>query len=147
MLSLTGCNLMGGGGNGSGEYVDKWVNLVNETRYDAVVNGNTITYGDHTYTIVSDIDVDTKEYKKATASVTFSNIPSGFTEFEAVYNGLLGKSVAGTVAMIPMAMEICCATVPLRSRESSGNSRTRSSPPIILRRMTSTSSASFRRPC
>lgn len=106
MLSLTGCNLMGGGGNGSGEYVDKWVNLVNETRYDAVVNGNTITYGDHTYTIVSDIDVDTKEYKKATASVTFSNIPSGFTEFEAVYNGLLGKSVAGTVAMIPMAMEI-----------------------------------------
>jgi hypothetical protein len=72
----------------------------------ASVNGNTITYGDHTYTIVSDIDVNTKEYKKPTASVTFSNIPSGYAEFEAVYNGLLGKSIAGTAAMIPMAIEL-----------------------------------------
>jgi hypothetical protein len=72
----------------------------------AIVNGNTVTYGDHTYTIVSDIDVNTKEYKKPTASVTFSNIPSGYAEFEAVYNGLLGKSIAGTAAMIPMAIEL-----------------------------------------
>ena len=73
---------------------------------EAVVDGNTLTYGDHTYTIVSDIDVNTKEYKKPTASVTFSNIPSGYAEFEAVYNGLLGKSVAGAAAMIPMAIEL-----------------------------------------
>jgi len=104
LLSMTGCDLMGGGGNGA--YVDKWANLVNETKYDAKVNGNTITYGSHTYTIVSDIDVNTKEFKNPTASVTFTNIPSGYTEFEAVYNGLLGKSMAGTIAMIPMAMEI-----------------------------------------
>ena len=73
---------------------------------EAVVDGNTLTYGDHTYTIVSDIDVNTKEYKKPTASVTFSNVPSGYAEFEAVYNGLLGKSVAGAAAMIPMAIEL-----------------------------------------
>ena len=73
---------------------------------EAVVDGTTLTYGDHTYTIVSDIDVNTKEYKKPTASVTFSNVPSGYAEFEAVYNGLLGKSVAGAAAMIPMAIEL-----------------------------------------
>ena len=73
---------------------------------EAVVDGNTLTYGDHTYTIVSDIDVNTKEYKKPTASVTFSNVPSDYAEFQAVYNGLLGKSVAGAAAMIPMAIEL-----------------------------------------
>ena len=49
----------------------------------AVVDGNTLTYGDHTYTIVSDIDVNTKEYKKPTASVTFSNVPSGYAAVPA----------------------------------------------------------------
>ena len=77
-----------------------------ETVLDAVVSGNTITYGDHTYTIVSEIDPATKQYKQPTASVTFTNIPSGYAEFEAVYNGLLGKSIAGTAAMIPMAIEL-----------------------------------------
>ena len=38
--------------------------------------------------------------------MTFTNVPSGYTEFEAVYNGLLGKSIQGTAAMIPMAFEI-----------------------------------------
>ena len=90
----------------SGPYVDDWADLVNETAYDAVLNDNTLTYGNHTYTIVSDIDVNTTEFSRATASVTFSNIPSGYTEFSAVYNKLLGTSMAGTVAMVPMAMEI-----------------------------------------
>lgn len=76
------------------------------TTAQAVVDDNTLTYGDHTYTLVSDIDVNTKEYKKPTASVTFSNVPSGYAEFEAVYKGLLGKSVAGAAAMIPMAIEL-----------------------------------------
>ena len=106
VLSLSGCEILNGLKGGGSTYVDKWANLVNETRYEASVNGNTLTYGNHTYTIVNDIDVETDEFKKATASVTFSNIPSGYTEFEAVYNGLLGKSIAGTAAMIPMAMEI-----------------------------------------
>ena len=70
------------------------------------VRRNVMTYGDHTYKIVSDIDVKTKEHKKPTASVTFTNVPADYAEFEAVYNGLLGKSIAGTAAMIPMAIEL-----------------------------------------
>lgn len=93
-------------GNKSDNYKDAWSNLVNETSQEAQVNGNTLTYGSHTYTIVSDIDVTTTVFTRSTASVTFSNIPSGYTEFSAVYDKLLGKSLAGTAAMIPMAMEI-----------------------------------------
>lgn len=73
---------------------------------DAVVSGNTLTYGSHTYTLVSDIDVNTREFKRPTASVSFTNFPASYAEFEAVYNGLLGKSIAGTAAMIPMAIEL-----------------------------------------
>lgn len=88
------------------EYVDKWANLVNETVQDWSVSGNSLTYGSHTYTIVKDIDPETEEFKTATASVTFTNIPSGLNEFTTVYENLLGKTVAGAAAMIPMAMEI-----------------------------------------
>ena len=114
LSSLTGCEYLGqlldladDIGNALGNtYVDKWANLVNETQYDVKVDGPTLTYGSHTYTIVTDLDVSTTEFTKATAFVTFTNIPSGYTEFSAVYNNLLGKSLAGTVAMVPMAMEI-----------------------------------------
>ena len=115
MLSLSGCEYLDqmlqladdASKIVGGTYTDKWANLVNETQRDVKVNGNTLTYGDdHTYTIVEDIDVNSKEFNRPTATVTFSNIPSGYTEFEAVYNNLLGKSIAGTAAMIPMAMEI-----------------------------------------
>lgn len=112
-LTMTSCDFLTewldallDGGEDDTEYVDKWAGLVNETAYDAVVEGNTLKYGSHTYTIVGEIDPETTEYKTATASVTFSNIPSGLTEFTAVYEKLLGKSIAGTAAMIPMAMEI-----------------------------------------
>ena len=111
-LSLTGCELLeelfeqGIEIIPGVDYQDKWANLVNETSYDAVVDGNTLTYGTHTYTIETDLDVTTNVFQRATAFVSFSNIPSGYTEFSAVYNNLLGKSLAGTIAMIPMAMEI-----------------------------------------
>lgn len=104
ILAMTGCDYLGKMLNGA--YVDKWANLVNETSHEAVVNGNTLSYGNHTYTIVSEIDVNTTDFSRPTASVSFSNIPSGYTEFSAVYQKLLGKSLAGTVAMVPMAMEI-----------------------------------------
>lgn len=87
-------------------YTDKWADMVNETPYDAIVSDNTVTYGSHSYTINADIDVSTQEFSRATASVSFTNIPSGYTEFSAVYKALLGKSLAGTAAMVPMAMEI-----------------------------------------
>lgn len=114
LFSLTSCEYLDEllqladefGQNVVDAYVDKWSNLVNETPYEAVVDGNKLTYGSHTYEIVKELDVNTTEFSRATASVTFSNIPSGFTEFKAVYEKLFGQSVAGTAAMIPMAMEI-----------------------------------------
>ena len=93
----------GGGGSTSG---DSWANLINETPCDARVNGNTLTYGDHVYTVNGEIDLNATVFNSPTAFVTFTNVPSGYTEFEAVYNNLLGKSIQGTVAMIPMAFEI-----------------------------------------
>lgn len=80
-------------------------------------NDKTMTYGSHTYTVSGNINGKTLDsiassilsngYKgKATAKVSFTNIPSDYEEFEAVYTQLLGKSIHGTAAMIPMAMEI-----------------------------------------
>ncbi len=87
---------------------DKWASLVNETPYQTVVQGNTLIYGSHTYTVEGHIeDPGPTGYRgEPTAFVSFTHIPSGYTEFEAVYNGLLGKSIQGTAAMIPMAIEI-----------------------------------------
>ncbi len=98
---------------------DSWAYLINETPHDAVVNGNTLTYGDHTYTVSGGFDFDspvTGQLSEPTAFVTFTNIPSGYTEFEAVYNNLLGKSIQGTAAMIPMAMEMYARDAALGER-------------------------------
>ena len=91
------------GGSTSG---DSWANLINETPHEAVVNGNTLTYGDHTYTVSGEITYDQTYYDTPTAFVTFTNIPSGVTEFKAVYDNLLGLSPQGAAAMVPMAIEI-----------------------------------------
>lgn len=96
----------GGGGNNKTEYKDKWAKLVNEDKKSVNVDGNTLTYGSHKYTVKGEIDYDATDHKTPTAWVEFTNISSGYTEFKAVYEGLLGKSVQGTVAMIPMAEEI-----------------------------------------
>lgn len=82
------------------------------------INANTMTYGDHTYTVKGafgfegedrngDGVIDNSGYRGTpTASVVFTNFPSDYEEFEAVYTGLLGKSIQGTAAMIPMAIEM-----------------------------------------
>ena len=70
------------------------------------LDGNTLTYGNHTYTVNGVIDFRSKDHKKPTASVTFTNVPADFAEFEAVYNNILGKSSQGAAAMIPMAIEL-----------------------------------------
>lgn len=121
MTSAASCssdNENGGDNGSSSSTTDKWASLVNEIKQDLQVSGNRATYGSHTYEVTGSIpdpgeDVngdgiaDVEEYLgKTTATVVFSNIPSGYTEFEAVYNGLLGKSIQGTAAMIPMAFEI-----------------------------------------
>lgn len=98
---------------------DSWAYLINETPHDAVVNGNTLTYGTHTYTVSGEFDFEspvTGQLTQPTAFVTFTNIPSGYTEFEAVYTNLLGKSIQGTAAMIPMAMEIYARNADLGER-------------------------------
>ena len=103
-LSLTGC----GGVEITPEtpYTDQWANLVNEDVHEAIVDDNTITYGSHTYTVYEGIDLSSNQFERPMAQVIFTNIPSGYTEFEAVYKGLLGQSMEGAAAMIPMAMEI-----------------------------------------
>ena len=95
---------------------DSWAHLINETPHEAVVNGNTMTYGDHVYTVNGEIDLNATTFQTPTAFVSFTNIPSGFTEFEAVYNQFLGKSMQGTAAMIPMAMEMYARDAALGER-------------------------------
>ena len=102
---IVACNNTGNGGSQNA------ANLENpEIQADEVaaapaakVDGNTITYGDHTYTVSGEFN---NSYKVPTAFVTFTNFPADYAEFEAVYNGLLGKSIQGTAAMIPMAIEM-----------------------------------------
>ena len=63
------------------------------------------TYGDHKYTMKGNLTAD--KYKKdAFGEVTFTNIPSDYEEFEAVYSEFLGRTPHGAAAMMPMAMEI-----------------------------------------
>lgn len=76
---------------------------------EAIVNGNTLTYGNHRYTVEGEINADATvqgRRDKPTAQVSFTNVPSDYDEFQAVYNALLGKSEQGTAAMIPMAIEL-----------------------------------------
>lgn len=83
---------------------DSWAHLVNEANRDYRTNDSIMTYGNHTYTMTGKIADDYK--KGAKGEVTFTNIPSGFTEFKAVYEQFLGKTPYGTAAMLPMAFEI-----------------------------------------
>ena len=65
----------------------------------------TYTYGDHTYTQKGTLTA--KQYdRKASGVVTFTNVPSSYEEFEALYTNFLGKTPHGTAAMMVMAMEI-----------------------------------------
>lgn len=63
------------------------------------------TYGDHTYTVKGDLTAE-KYNSSATGVVTFTNVPTDYEEFEALYTQFLGKTPHGTAAMMPMAMEI-----------------------------------------
>ncbi|MBQ9659977.1 MAG: hypothetical protein IJV37_01755 [Bacteroidales bacterium] len=103
LLILAGCNFSGGG---SSDTQVSNPGFISQVETEAVLDGNTVRYGSHSYTVVSEIDPATREFKQPTASVTFTNFPASYAEFEAVYNGLLGKSRAGAAAMIPMAIEL-----------------------------------------
>lgn len=101
LISLAACNGGTGGAakaNGGGEKAQAAV--------EAVLDGNTLTYGEHVYALNGEVDFGTTDYKTPTASVTFTNVPADYAEFETVYNKLLGKSPAGVAAMVPMAIEL-----------------------------------------
>lgn len=79
------------------------------SRHEPKLEGNTLTYGNHRYTVDGEIKPDepvTGRRDTPTATVTFTNVPADYEEFEAVYTNLLGKSVHGTAAMVPMAIEM-----------------------------------------
>ena len=82
---------------------------------DAQGKQMTFTYGSHTYTMTGTLNAEAYD-AKATGTVTFTNIPADYTEFEAVYNGLLGKSMQGAAAMIPMAIEMYARDATLGER-------------------------------
>ena len=63
------------------------------------------TYGGHLYTMKGTLTA--RQYQaNATGTVSFTNVPKDFKEFEALYRQFLGKTPHGTAAMMPMAMEI-----------------------------------------
>lgn len=68
------------------------------------LTGNTLTYGSHTYTMQGTIGL---EYvTRAKGKVVFSNVPADLSEFQTVYEQLLGTTVYGVCAMMPMAFEM-----------------------------------------
>ncbi|MBR4215426.1 MAG: hypothetical protein IKR94_08920 [Bacteroidales bacterium] len=72
---------------------------------EAGMDGDVYRYGNHTYQVKGDFKTDiitTSDFNE----VTFSNIPSDYTEFEKVYKEYLGKHINGTAAMMVMAMEM-----------------------------------------
>ncbi|MCR5014471.1 MAG: hypothetical protein K6A28_06830 [Bacteroidales bacterium] len=96
--------------NNQGKNKDRYASLLSEKPQASQVNGNTMTYGDHVYTVdgyIGDREGEVIGHRGTpTATVTFTNVPSGFEEFSTVYSQFLGKSIQGTAAMIPMAIEI-----------------------------------------
>lgn len=105
LMTLTSCNLIApDSASGTAAATDD--QAVAEAAPAVQLNGNTLTYGDHVYTVNGEINHKSRDHKTPTASVTFTNVPSGYAEFEAVYNTLLGKSPQGAAAMIPMAIEL-----------------------------------------
>ena len=72
---------------------------------DAQNQPMTFTYESHTYTMMGTFNAS--EYNaKATGLVTFTHIPTNYTEFETVYTQFLGKTPHGAAAMMPMAIEL-----------------------------------------
>ena len=79
--------------------------------YGFTVADRKFYYGDHTYEITEDFDPDNYDpVNKYDGNyynyVKFSNIPSGYKEFEVVYKEFLGKHINGIIALQIMALEI-----------------------------------------
>lgn len=71
----------------------------------AFAQESTWKYGEHTYKQKGTLTT-AKYNRQATGTVTFTNVPKDYKEFEALYTQFLGKTPHGTAAMMVMAMEI-----------------------------------------
>ena len=100
LMALAACN------GGAGSTAEPKGGEEAQVAVEAVLDGNMLTYGEHVYTLNGEVNFETTDYKTPTASVTFSNVPADYAEFETVYNMLLGKSPTGAAAMVPMAIEM-----------------------------------------
>jgi len=69
-----------------------------------LLDGNTLTYDAHTYTMDGNMEEDYVVGGKG--KVTFTHVPSDYEEFCIVYEQLLGKTCYGVAAMLPMAFEM-----------------------------------------
>ena len=68
------------------------------------IDGDTLKWGHHAYVMTGDMG---DEYVEgAVGQVSFTNVPSDFTEFKTVYEKFLGTTPYGTAAMLPMAFEL-----------------------------------------
>ena len=63
----------------------------------AILDGNTLTYGDHHYTLDEDA---------TTCTVTFTHFPATIREFQSLHSQLLGKSQPGMLALDLMSFEM-----------------------------------------
>jgi hypothetical protein len=63
------------------------------------------SYDGHAYTMEGNIQSE-KYDRKAWGRVTFAQVPADYQEFETLYREFLGKTPHGTLAMMPMAMEL-----------------------------------------
>lgn len=71
----------------------------------AFAQAGTWKRGNHTYTQKGTLTADRYD-RQATGTVTFTNVPSDYKEFEALYKEFLGKTPHGTAALMVMAMEM-----------------------------------------
>jgi len=75
----------------------------------AVLNGNTLTYGDHSYTFTDGLTLQNGLPAKTAgqkATLTFTHFPATVDEFKALQAQLMGKSMAGALALNILAYEM-----------------------------------------
>ena len=104
-IALAACSGKKNGGQGLPEGIASVIQADGQSSDgDWSLDGNTLTYGSHVYTMTGNME---KNYVPgAKGKVTFTNVPSDLDEFSTVYEQLLGKTPYGIAAMLPMAFEM-----------------------------------------
>ena len=119
MLAMAGCKPGASQGSNSQEVsaqADEQPGQAQASRPQLeVADEGHCSFGSHRYTMEGNFTA--AEYRRdATGTVTFTNVPSDYEEFEALYTRFLGKTPHGTAAMVPMAMELYARDADLGQR-------------------------------